>query len=150
LIFVWRNLHLASVRVRGELDVRLSAEAGCSLVEHDLMAWLAAAPSKRLRMLDLSRRLALSPGGLTHLTGRLVERGWVERETPAANRREVYAVLTPAGNAALRSARATYLQVLRETLSRQLDTSELEALATITGKLLDRGDGEHKRAKPHG
>jgi hypothetical protein len=135
LIFVWRNLHLASVRVRGELDLRLSAEAGCSLVEHDLMAW---------------RRLALSPGGLTHLTGRLVERGWVERETPAANRREVYAVLTPAGNAALRSARATYLQVLRETLSRQLDTSELEALATITGKLLDRGEGEHKRAKPHG
>jgi DNA-binding MarR family transcriptional regulator len=65
-----------------------------------------------------------------------VERGWVERETPANNRREVFACLTDAGAAALEVARPSYLRVLRETLSRHLDEDEREELARMTHKLL--------------
>jgi hypothetical protein len=66
-----------------------------------------------------------------------VERGWVERETPANNRREVFACLTDAGAAALEVARPSYLRVLRETLSRHLDEDEREELASHTSCWLD-------------
>lgn len=134
-ILVWRNLFLASSTIRARLNDRLSAEGRCSLLEHDLVAWLAVAAQQRLRMLDLARRLEISPGGLTRVADRLVERGWIERQTPANNRREVYAVLTSEGARALKRARVIYLRVLRETLARYLDTSELETLAALTGSL---------------
>ena len=137
LLVLWRNLYFVHALVRDELHERLAAEAGCTLVEHDLMAWLAASPGRRLRMLDLARRLRITPGGLTRVADRLVERGWLIREPPPANRREVYAVLTEPGVGVLRSARRVYARVLRETLARHLDARELDALSGLLGKLLD-------------
>ncbi|MFD1934123.1 MarR family winged helix-turn-helix transcriptional regulator [Nonomuraea mangrovi] len=115
----------------------LAAEPGCSLLEHDLLAWLAAAPSCRSRMLDLADQLAVARGGLTRIVDRFVERGWIERDRPEANRREVYAVLTAEGRAILSAARAVYSRVLKETLGAHLDERDLSDLARITGKLLD-------------
>jgi MarR family len=74
-ILTWRNLHLADTAVCDALNARLAEKAGCSLVEHDLLAWLAAAPGKRLRMLDLATHLRVTPGGLTRIIDRLVDRG---------------------------------------------------------------------------
>src|SRR5919198_4011686 len=100
-ILTWRNLHLADTAVCDALDARLAEQAGCSLLEHDLLAWLAAAPGKRLRMVDLATRLRVTPGGLTRIIDRLVDRGWIERDRPTGNRREVHATLTRAGAAVL-------------------------------------------------
>jgi DNA-binding MarR family transcriptional regulator len=142
-ILTWRNLHLADAVVCDELNARLDEEAGCSLIEHDLLAWLAAAPRGRLRMLDLATRLRVTAGGLTRIIDRLVERGWIERDRPAENRREVYATLTRAGTAALRTARVVYSRVVEETFACHLDEQDLLTLARITQKLLDRpGSGQ--------
>jgi DNA-binding MarR family transcriptional regulator len=137
-VLTWRNLHLADAIVCDVLDARLAEKAGCSLLEHDLLAWLAAAPRKRLRMLDLATRLRVTPGGLTRIIDRLVERGWIERDRPVANRREVYATLTGAGTAALRTARVVYSRVIQETFTRHLDEQELLTLGRIAQKLLDQ------------
>jgi DNA-binding MarR family transcriptional regulator len=137
-ILTWRNLHLADTVVCDELNARLAEKAGCSLVEHDLLAWLATAPGRRLRMLDLAARLRVTPGGLTRIVDRLVARGWIERDRPADNRREVYATLTSAGAAVLRTARVVYLRVIDETFARHLDEPDLVTLGDIAHKLLDR------------
>src|SRR4029453_1760877 len=55
-------------------------------------------------MLALATRLRITPGGLTRIIDRLVDRGWIQRDRPADNRREVYATLPPAGAAAPRTA----------------------------------------------
>jgi DNA-binding MarR family transcriptional regulator len=138
VILTWRNLHLADAVVCDEVNARLAERAGCSLIEHDVMAWLAAAPGRRLRMLDLATRLRITPGGLTRIIDRLVDRGWVERDRPAENRREVYATLTGAGTAKLRTARVAYSRVIEDTFARHLDEQDLLALGRITDKLLDR------------
>jgi DNA-binding MarR family transcriptional regulator len=143
-ILTWRNLHLADAAVCDELNARLAEGAGCSLLEHDLLAWLAAAPGKRLRMLDLATCLRVTPGGLTRIIDRLVARGWIERDRPADNRREVYATLTRAGTAALRTARVVYSRVIEETFACHLDEHDLLALGTITHKLLDRPGSERR------
>jgi DNA-binding MarR family transcriptional regulator len=132
----WRNLVLADDAVRGLLNRRLAAEAGCSLLEHDLLAWLAAAEDCRLRMLDLAARLGVTPGGLTRIVDRLERRDWLTRDRPPENRREVQASLTAAGRAALERAGDVYLRVLRETLGARLDAEDLDALGRIAAKLL--------------
>jgi DNA-binding MarR family transcriptional regulator len=137
-IQTWRNLHLANAVVRDELNTQLSEEAGCSLIEHDLLAWLAAASGTRLRMLDLATRLRVTPGGLTRIIDRLVDRGWIERDRPADNRREVYATLTREGTAALRTAQVAYFRIIEETFARHLDKQDLLVLGSIAEKLLHR------------
>ena len=135
---IWRNLHLVDALVCDELNARLAARAGCSLVEHDLLAWIFAAPSQRLRMQELARLLRVTAGGLTRIVDRTVDRGWVRRDRPADNRREVYAVLTDAGHDQLRSASPVYAGVLEEMIAGQLADADLSALLDVSGKLLDR------------
>jgi DNA-binding MarR family transcriptional regulator len=137
-ILTWRNLHLADTMVCNELGARLAEQPGCSLIEHDLLAWLAAAPEQRLRMLDLAERLGVSPGGLTRIIDRLARRGWVQRHRPEDNRREVYVTLTSVGKTARRTAQLVYSQVIESTVAALLDEQELAALSQITRKLLSR------------
>jgi len=137
VLTIWRNLHLADAMICQELNARLTARVGCSLTEHDLLAWVSAAPSQRLRMADLAGLLRVTPGGLTRIIDRTVERGWIQRDRPADNRREVYAVLTSAGHSLLRSARHTYLGALQEMIAGQLAEADLSMLLNVLQKLLD-------------
>lgn len=149
VVLTWRSLHLADGAVRRALDERLAGEAGCSLLEHDLLAWLTAAPQRRLQMLELADMLGVTRGGLTRIVDRLVERGWIERDRPASNRREVYAMLTADGQHAIERARAVYVSVLNETLGDHLSKPELDALARITDKLLGAFADRDPRCQPH-
>src|SRR6266536_1888491 len=136
VVLTWKSLHLTDDAVRRVLDERLAAEAGCSLLEHDLLTWLTAAPQCRLQMLTLADMLGVTRGGLTRIVDRLVERGWVERDRPASNRREVYAVLASDGRSTIKRARTVYLRVLEETVGAHLSKAELDELGRITSKLL--------------
>jgi DNA-binding MarR family transcriptional regulator len=138
VMIAWRNLHIADTVVCDQLNTRLNSEAGCSLTEHDLMAWLFVAPGQRLRMSDLAVRLRVTPGGLTRIADRLVARGWIERDQSPDNRREVRLTLTGAGTTAHKSARTAYSEVLQDTLTTHLDKTDLDTLGAITAKLLDR------------
>jgi DNA-binding MarR family transcriptional regulator len=137
ILAIWRNLHLADAMICAELNTTLNASLSCSLVEHDALAWVSAAPSQRLRMAELAGLLRVTPGGLTRIIDRTVERGWIERNRPAENRREVYAVLTAAGRDLLRSARQAYSGVLRDMIAGPLGDADLSALLGISQKLLD-------------
>jgi DNA-binding MarR family transcriptional regulator len=149
VVLTWRSMHLADSVVRRVLDERLAAEAGCSLLEHDLLAWLTAQPQRRLQMLKLADMLGVTRGGLTRIVDRLVERGWIDRDRPASNRREVYAVLTSDGQHAIEHARAIYLSVLQQILGAHLNKTELDELARITNKLLDAMADHGPRCPSH-
>lgn len=139
VLMIWRNLHLVDAMICEELDATLAARVGCSLVEHDVLAWVAAAPSRRLRMAELAGLLRVTPGGLTRIVDRTVEQGWIRRVRPAVNRREVHAVLTEAGEKLLRAARPHYAAVLQDTIGRHLDEDDLIVLRELSQRLLDRG-----------
>lgn len=135
LIALWRNLHHLHGAVRAALSERLDRAGGCTLLEHDLMSWLAVDDSRRPRMRELATLLGMTPGGATRLVDRLVHRGWVERTQLGGNRREVYTQLTDNGRHALSPARAAYLQALRDILDAHLDDTDIATLTTITGTL---------------
>lgn len=136
LLQAWAGLRHASFALWRALETRLEREAGADLLEHELLSHLALAPKGRLRMVDLAELLTISRSGVTRLMDRLVGRGWVVREQPADNRREVYATLTPAGRAVLERTRAAFTSALQDTLGHHLDAQEITGLQHATHKLL--------------
>ncbi len=137
VLMIWRNLHLADAMICKELNATLVARVGCSLLEHDLLAWISIASSERRRMAELAELLQVTPGGLTRIVDRTVQRGWIQRDRPADNRREVHAVLTNAGRDILRAARPHYAAVLQEMIAGQFGDADLTALLGLSQKLLD-------------
>jgi DNA-binding MarR family transcriptional regulator len=100
-------------------------------------------------MVDLAELLTISRSGVTRLMDRLVGRGWVVREQPADNRREVYATLTPAGRAVLERTRAAFASGLQDTLGHHLDAQEITGLQHATRKLLEGlGSWDPRRCPP--
>jgi DNA-binding MarR family transcriptional regulator len=137
LLLAWAGLRHASFALWRALETRLEREAGVDLLEHELLSHLAAAPAGRLRMVDLAELLTISRSGVTRLMDRLVERGWVGREQPADNRREVYATPTPAGLAVLERSRAAFASALQDTLGHHLNLRDVADLQHTTRKLLE-------------
>ena len=92
----------------------------------------------KLRMLDLSDLLSVSPSGVTRLVERLVKRGWVTREQPPDNRRLVYAVLTKEGRHMVETTTAAaYRDTVTTTFSSHLNDQDIADLKRIGRKLLE-------------
>ena len=88
-------------------DAHLGAVHGLGLSDFAALHSLAAAPGGRLRRVDLARRLALTPSGVTRLLGPLERRGIVAREQSGNDARATYAVLTRSGKTLVKDATAT-------------------------------------------
>jgi DNA-binding MarR family transcriptional regulator len=89
------------------IDAELGAVHGLGLSDFAALHHLAQAPGGRLRRVDLARRLALTPSGVTRLLGPLERRRIVARESAGHDARATYAVLTDSGLALTRDATAT-------------------------------------------
>ena len=135
VVRAWAGLHFAYREMSRLLDERLRAESECSLSDVDVLNELYCTPEQRLQMLVLAERLGVTRGGLTRIVDRLVEHGWVSRERPAHNRREVYAAVTEEGARVLGHARTVYIRLLTETLGAHLDDAALDDLAAGMAKL---------------
>lgn len=89
------------------VDTELGGVHGLGLSDFAALYHLAEAPSGRLRRVNLARRLALTPSGVTRLLGPLERRGIVAREADGNDARATYAVLTASGKALMKDATAT-------------------------------------------
>lgn len=124
----WRALlwaHAATMRV---LERELEAECGLPLAWYDVLAQLNAAGG-RLRMSELADAVLLSRGGLTRLVDRIVAAGLVCREACASDRRSAFAVLTPAGRAALRRASRVHLAGIERHFAAHVSPDEAVTVA---------------------
>ncbi len=133
----WGALLLLHRLVVQDLDVGLRRAHGISITEFDVLITLFNAPDRRLGMSDLGERVLLSPAGTTHLVTRLERNGLVRREVDASDRRRWFTVLTDAGDRALRSARLTHNEVLRDTLFAATTPTDRRLLRRIWGRLSD-------------
>lgn len=89
------------------VDAELGAAHGLGLSDFAALHHLAEAPGGRLRRVDLARKLALTPSGVTRLLAPLERRGIVTREQDGSDARATYAVLTRSGRALAKDATAT-------------------------------------------
>jgi DNA-binding MarR family transcriptional regulator len=97
-------------------DAELGAVHGLGFSEFAALYHVAEAPSARLRRVDLARRLALTPSGVTRLLGPLERRGIVTREADGNDARATFAVLTRSGRALMKDATATVTAIAESIL----------------------------------
>jgi DNA-binding MarR family transcriptional regulator len=136
----WRGLLRTHAALTKSLDARLEAAHSLSLSTYEVLASLLDADGHRMRMCELANTALLSRSGLSRLADRLERDGLIARASCHDDARGAYAVLTPAGAAKLREARATHLAAVRETFLGRLNADELDALGAAWGRLSGAAD----------
>lgn len=125
--------HAATIR---QLNAKLSADHGLTLNDFEVLLRLSRAPDRRMRRVDLTQEVFLTPSGITRLLDGLERLGLVERGSCDSDRRVVYAVLTDAGLAKLREAATSHFAQVDEVFAR-FEQAELTELTTLLSHLGD-------------
>ncbi|MDJ0770807.1 MAG: MarR family transcriptional regulator [Ilumatobacter sp.] len=130
----WRAFIETQVDLMGALEADLATH-DLTLGDYQVLVYLSEVDGHALRMCDLADMLQLSPSGLTRRLDGLVRASWVERRGSEADRRVMMAVLTDAGRRHLVEAAPTHVDSVRRHIFDHLDRADVEALASIFGKI---------------
>ena len=128
----------ASRLLFGQLERDLQREAGMQPGQYEILRLLADSPEGSLRMSDLAERTVTSPSRITHAVERLVETGWVRRQSCASDRRGWFATLTDRGRAALDAATPRHTEGIRRLLLDRLSPADRESLRRVSELLLEQ------------
>jgi len=114
-------------------DAELGGVHGLGLSDFAALHHLAEAPGGRLRRVDLARRLALTPSGVTRLLGPLERRGIVTREQDGNDARATFAVLSRSGKGLVKDATSTMTAIAESLLEAlgEKDRAAFVKLATL-------------------
>jgi DNA-binding MarR family transcriptional regulator len=123
--------HATSIR---RFNAELVSEHGLTLNDYEVLLHLSRAEGRRLRRVDLSERVLLTPSGITRLLEGLEGSGYVERASCESDARVTYAQLTDDGEAKLREAAGTHVAGIRAFFRERFSNDEVQAL----GGLLER------------
>jgi len=105
-----------------------------SINGYEALYVLSRTEGRRLKRVDLSRRLALTPSGITRLLEGLEEAGLVKRTVCSGDLRVVYAELTEAGAAKLEAASCGHVGSIRQLFEEHFADDEVDELAELLGK----------------
>jgi DNA-binding MarR family transcriptional regulator len=117
------------------LDAELESRYGLSLSGLELLARLAAAPERWLRLSALAAQAGLSLSRVSRIAVMLESRGLIERKPCSEDARAVEAHLTAAGLTLMRDAQSTHFASVEERFFDQLRPGELEVLADVFGRV---------------
>lgn len=123
---LWRSYD----RLRA-LEDELFGRHGLTPQQYNALRLLRSARPGALRTLDLAARLVSRAPDITRLLDKLEQRGLVDRERPANNRRVVWVSITDAGCALLAAMRGP----VRDCHARQLGHLSRKDLETLIGLL---------------
>jgi len=131
----WIGLLATHRRLTRELDAELDAAHGLTLSGLELLARLASARDRRLRLSVLAGECGLSLSRVSRIVDALERRGLVERHPCEADARAVNAQLTASGLELARAAQSTHLAAVRRRFFDRLSAREIAALAAVFGRL---------------
>jgi DNA-binding MarR family transcriptional regulator len=120
------------------LDTELESRYGLSLSSLELLARLAAAPDRCLRLSALAIQAGLSLSRVSRIAVILESRGLIQRTPCREDARAVEAHLTPAGLGLMREAQETHFASVQQRFFDALRPGELETLAAVFGRVSPR------------
>jgi DNA-binding MarR family transcriptional regulator len=130
----WTRLLRAHGAATRLLNAELQSEHGLSVNAYEALYLLSRAEGRRLRRVDLSKQLALTPSGVTRLLEGLEAARLVERVTCPTDLRVAYAELTEAGAAKLEAASCGHVGSVRELFEAHFTDAEIDELAALLGQ----------------
>ncbi len=126
----WRNFIESVSTMSAAMESDL-APSGLTLGDYEVLVRLSESENQRMRMCDLATALHLSPSGLTRRLDGLVTSELVARVASPADRRVMFAALTPAGHAKLADAAPDHVASVRSRLFKGLSRDQVHALGDI-------------------
>ncbi len=127
----WIGLLATHRKLTRELDAELEAAHDLSLSGLELLARLASAPDRRLRLSLLAAEAGLSLSRVSRIVDALEERELIERQNCPSDARAINAQLTAAGLELAQAAQSTHLAAVRERFFDRLDEREIATLAEV-------------------
>ena len=131
----WINFLRAHAATTRRLNADLLADHGLTINDYEVLVYLANAPERALKRVELVERLLLTPSGITRLLSGLEDAGYVERLACETDGRAVYAKLTQAGLEKLRTAQETHMAGIRSLFLDRYSAEERETLAELLARL---------------
>lgn len=131
----WTDLSKIVDSVRLALNRELQQRAGITLAENLVLCHVAMAPGQRLRMIDIAELLTIGKSAVTKTVDRLEQRGLLARSRDSADRRTVYAVLTPEGAKVFDQTQPVYVDAVGRYFSGLLTDTELAGLRRASDRL---------------
>jgi DNA-binding MarR family transcriptional regulator len=134
----WTTFMQMQEVLRSRIEQRLVEHSGLSNADYTVLAVLAAAPQRRMRLSDLGATVGWERSRVHHQLTRMCKRGLVERGPmpDAGDGRAIQAALTDEGLAAIRKARRHHARDVRELVVDVLDDQQLEQLGDVSSTLL--------------
>jgi DNA-binding MarR family transcriptional regulator len=131
----WRGMLKAHAALNTALDAQLQRAHGLTVPAYEVLMFLGDSERGKLRMAEIADRVLLSRSGLTRLVDRLVQDGYVERDTCVDDGRGSYAVITKAGRAKLAAARRVHLEGVRALFLDHFSVEEQRLLGAFWDRL---------------
>ncbi|MEU7746856.1 MarR family transcriptional regulator [Nonomuraea sp. NPDC049158] len=130
----WRAFLSTSHLLERRIEEQLKAAAGLTHPQYEVLARLADAPDRQMRMTELAKGVVVSKSALTYQIGQLEKAGLVERTTCPSDERGVLAVLTDAGVRCLERVAPGHVEVVRAYLIDRMTRGELETMTAAMRK----------------
>lgn len=138
----WTRLLRAHAAATRLLNGQLQSQHGLSVSGYEALYLLACAGGGRLRRIDLARRLALTPSGVTRLLEGLESAGLVRRTTCPEDLRVAYAELTEAGTAKLQAASCGHVGSVRHLFEQHFTAAEIDELSELLARFPGVADAD--------
>lgn len=136
---LWRALvRLGALFERLDADLRRDTDLDADAYE--VLVVLSEREDGRARMSELADAVRFTRSRLTHHVDRLERRGLVERVRCDADRRGTWAVLTGAGDDALRSAAPRHVRSVRRRVFDLLDDHEVTVAGSALARVVDAAE----------
>ena len=124
--------HASATRL---LSAELLEQHGLTINDFEALLILSRADGRRLKRVELSRQLLLTPSGITRLLEGLEAAELVERQACPSDLRVTYACLTESGAERLRAASCAHVASVTALFEQHLDADEIVGLADTLDKL---------------
>jgi DNA-binding MarR family transcriptional regulator len=139
---VWRSWLAMTSRLPAALNRQLQRDSELSLQDFDVLVQLTDVTEGRVRVSVLATALGWERSRLSHHVTRMVRRGLVVREECGDDGRGAFVVLTSAGRVAIEGAAPDHVRTVRRLVFDALSPAEVDALGSITAKVLARLESE--------
>lgn len=131
----WVYLLATHASITRQLNARLVAQHGLSLISYEVLLFLSWAPNGRLSRSELADSVLLTQGGITRLLQALEGGGLVVSTPSDTDRRVTYASLTPLGKRRLKQAASDHAADVDRLFTRHFSQAELGTLSSLLGQL---------------
>lgn len=135
--FTWRALVLGGTMLADRLERNLRQAHRMSLAEYDVLARLAEAEGRSMRMAALADAVCYSRSRITHTITRLEADGLVERIAATDDGRGVTAVLTDKGMEKVAAASHTHVRGVREHMYDLASPEDIDAVGRVFAAISD-------------